>query len=433
VRVPGMVRIGCGAGFAGDRLEPAVDLVRRGDLDWLVLECLAERTIALGRRTLLHGGPGYDALLLRRMELLAPVLAGSGTRVVTNAGSADPHGAAVALAELFGRCAPGIVTAAVTGDDVMATIDPCAPAWEDGQPLEAHGELVSANAYLGADHLLPAIDTGAQVVVAGRVADPSLSVAPLMAGHGWGPADWDLLARGTAVGHLLECGAQVTGGYHADPPHVTVDGLASVGYPLADVASDGSAVVTKLDGTGGRVDLAVVTEQLLYEVLDPNGYLTPDVAADFTTVRLQTVGPDRVAVAGAVGRARPADLKVSVGYRAGWRCEAEISYAGATASSRARLAGDIVRRRLERAALRGLRIDVLGADSMLDCRLRVAAIAAQRRDAEDVGHEVTALYTTGPSGGGGVRVLVEELLGVVSTTVARDAVDLRVSCHGGAS
>jgi hypothetical protein len=429
------VRIGCGAGFAGDRVAPAVDLVQRGGLDHLVLECLAERTTALGHlRRLADPLTGYDPSLERRLRPLLEPLARTGTRLVSNIGAANPLAAADQVRAIAKELAVPVTVAAVTGEDVLDRIDPAAPAWEDGRPLGEHGELVSADAYLGADALLPALEGGAQVVIGGRIADPSLFVAPLVAQFGWSLEDLPRLAGASVIGHLLECGAQVTGGYFADPPYKLVPGLAEVGYPIAEVSADASAVVTKLPGTGGRVDRLTVAEQLAYEVTDPRAYLTPDVSVDLTTVRVEPIAPDRVRVSAATGAPRPDTLKVSVGYRAGFRCEAEISYAGSTAPARARLAGEVVTARLDGQVAR-LRVDYVGMNALhgdvgavapYECRLRVAGSAPTRAAAEAVGHEVTALYTTGPAGGGGVRVSVEEVIGIVSTSIDRGAVRPRV-------
>ena len=433
----GALRIGGGAGFAGDRIGPAVDLVERGELDFLVLECLAERTIALGhQRRLQDPTAGYDQRLDSWIRALAPALSRHGTRLVSNFGSANPAAAGQRIRDLCDDLGVALDVAVLLGDDVLGQIDPRAPAHEDGRPLEEHGELVSANAYLGADALLAALRTGARVVVTGRVADPSLFVAPLADAFDWDLGDWDLIGRGTAVGHLLECGAQLTGGYFADPPLKPVPDLANIGCPIAEVEPDGTATFSKLAAAGGRIDRRTVTEQLAYEVMDPSAYLTPDVAADFTTVQLHPTGTDRMRVTGASGRERPAQLKVSVGYRAGFRCEAEISYAGRNALARAQLAGDIVCQRLA-GRLPEIRRDVIGVSALhggdlpaqqppYECRLRVAAMADSRERAAALGDEVAALYTTGPAGGGGVRVYTEEVIGIVSTGVAREDVQPKV-------
>jgi hypothetical protein len=417
------VRIGSGAGFAGDRFDPAETLVREGDLDDLVLECLAERTIALGQqRRLADPDTGYDPRLVARFERLLPIAAEHGVRVLSNMGAANPLMAGRVTAGLPGARR----VAVVTGDDVFARLDHGSPAMEDGRPLREHGELVSANAYLGADAIMPALDTGADVVLTGRVADPSLFFAALAHRHGWDPASPDIAAAGTLVGHLLECAGQVTGGYFADPGYKDVPGLDMLGFPFADVDADGSAVIGKPAGTGGLVSKATVREQLLYEIADPTGYITPDVVLDLREVIVDEIGPDRVAVRGAIGRPRPDQLKVSVGYRAGFRAEAEISYKGPNASRRARLAGEIVTARLAGSGVR-TRVDILSTEDSRESRLRVAALAPRRELAELVCHEVESLYTNGPAGGGGVRTSSTEVIGIVSTLADREIAEPAVT------
>lgn len=430
-------RIGCGAGFAGDRFEPALDLLERGNLDYLVLECLAERTIAAGtlrRRTDPQGG--YDPFLERRLAPLLPVAAARGVKLVTNLGAADPTAGGEAAARLARRLGLDLAIAVVTGDDVSASLDIDRPALEDGLPLGDHGRLVSAHAYLGADAVKTALDAGADLVITGRVADPSLFVGCLAHHRGWDLADTALAAHGTLVGHLLECAGQVTGGYFADPPLSEVPGLAHLGFPLAEV-TDTEAVITKLPGTGGRIDAATVAEQLAYEIGDPSCYPTPDVRADFTAVTVENLGGDRVKVAGARGSRAPDDLKVSVGYQDGYRCEAEIDYAGTGARRRAELAGAIVRERTA-GLFRQFHEDLLGVDPVRQpdgqplpgsgrCRLSLTARANDADTAARLGEEVTALYTNGPAGGGGVRVTTEPVLGVLSSTVGRAAATVSVA------
>lgn len=297
------------------------------------------------------------------------------------------------------------------------------------------GRLVSANAYLGADALLPALRAQADVVVTGRVADPALFLAPLMHHFGWAADDWPRLGQGIVAGHLLECAAQVSGGYIADPGYVDVPGLDEVGFPLAEVRADGSFVITKLDGTGGRVDRLTCTAQLLYELEDPARYLQPDVVADFSPVTLREVGPDRVAVAGGEGAPRPAQLKVSLGYRDGFIGEGQISYAGPGARSRGELALAVLERRLRNAGLAGLehRAELIGVNAMhgphlgadrepYEVRVRLAVRADTRAQAERVGQEVEALYLNGPAGGGGVTMSVREVIAVASALMPREAV-----------
>jgi hypothetical protein len=427
------VRIGAGAGFSGDRLEPAVLLAEQGGVDYLVLECLAERTIALAQLRRRHDPEGgYDLLLQRRLELLLPAIKRNGIRLLTNMGAANPLAAARRVVEIARRLELPLRVAAVIGDDVLGSLDLDQPALESGRRLRDYAPVISANAYLGADALLPALASGAEVIITGRVADPSLFVAPLVHHFQWRLDDCDRIARGTVVGHLLECAGQLCGGYFADPGRKDVAGLATLGFPHADVQADGSAVFGKIRGTGGRIDLRTVKEQLLYEVGDPGSYLTPDVVADFGAVRLREEGEDRVSVTGATGRPRPGSLKVSVGYHAGYLGEGEIGYAGSNAAARAELAGAVVRERL-RAELGEVRVDLIGSTALhgrsffadqkpYEVRLRVAARCSTREAAARVGEEVEALYTNGPAAGGGVRRSVHEQVGIVSSLIARERV-----------
>ena len=432
------LRIGSGAGFSGDRLEPAVVLAERGAIQFLGLECLGERTVALAQlRKRKDPSLGYDPLLVRRMELLLPLLRRNGIRLITNMGAANPLAAADAILRIARARKLPIRVAVVTGDDVHASIGPESVTLENGTPLGAFGELVSANAYLGVAALLPALETGADIVITGRVADPSLFLAPMVQHYGWSLDDFDRLARGTSVGHLLECAGQLCGGYFAEPGRKEIPDMAHLGFPYADVDAEGNAVLSKVAGTGGRINLATAKEQLLYEVTDPTGYVTPDVVADFTTAKLREVGPDRVAVTGVRGRKRPDKLKVSVGYLAGYVGEGEISYAGANAEARARLAGEIVRERLG-GEFPDLRVDLIGSTALhgkafdgaarpYEVRLRIAARAPTADRAVLVGEEVEALYTNGPGGGGGTRKYVHEQIGIVSTLLERERVQSRVT------
>jgi hypothetical protein len=423
------VRIGCGAGFAGDRLEPALELVERAAIDFLMLECLAERTIALAQKErLADPSRGFCGMLLRRMEMLMPALAARGVRLLTNAGAANPRAGAEAVAALAARMGLAPRIAAVLGDDVLDRVEPGLEL-DDGRRVRDLGEVVSANAYLGAEALLDGLRTGADIVISGRVADPSLALAPLMHVHGWSADDWRLMARGTAVGHLLECAGQLTGGYFADPGRKDVPGLARLGFPFADVWPDGRAILGKPAGSGGRLDLRTAKEQLLYEVLDPRAYLTPDSSADFTSIALRDLGDDRVEMTGGDGAPRPGLLKVSVGYRAGYIGEGEISYAGPGAEARARMGGEIVRARLG-DGFEDLRVDLVGIDSThgrswgnrpesWEARLRVAGRARSAAMAARVGEEVEALYCNGPAGGGGARKYLREVVGVASAFIPR--------------
>jgi hypothetical protein len=420
------LRIGCGAGYSGDRIEPAVELVEGGDLDVIVFECLAERTIALAQQAKIRDpGAGFDPLLEERLDAILPEARRRGVTIITNMGAANPHAAADCARRVAARLGVGGFTiAVVTGDDVRALLDT--------------PDIVSANAYLGAEPIAEALRSGADLVITGRVADPSMFLAPIAVHHGWRPDDWTLAGRGTLVGHLLECAGQISGGYFADPGVKDVAGLARLGFPLAEVDADGTAIITKPPGSGGQVTAATCTEQLLYEIHDPAAYLTPDVVADFSRVRITDLGDDRVRVEAADGRPRPDTLKVSVGRFEGWIGEGQISYAGPGAAARGRLAGEIVaeRLRLTRVTPLELRTDLIGIDALhgpasamkeqYEERLRVAARTTSEADARRVAREVEALFTNGPAGGGGAFASVRPVLAISSAFVPRDRVSYRV-------
>jgi len=431
-------RIGCGAGFSADRLDPAVDLAERGALDALVFECVGERTLAFGHRDRMKDpSAGYNPWLERRLRAVLPACARNGTTIVTNMGVANPEAAlarAVQVARDLGLS--GLRMAAITGDDVTHLIHEDTPLWEGGTVAGTGRTLVGANAYLGADAILPALEAQADVVITGRVADPSMFVALLRHRFGWGEHDWPMLGAGTLVGHLLECAGQITGGYFADPGVKDVDGLATLGFPFADVDPGGGAVIGKLDGTGGCVEPRTVKEQMLYEVHDPTAYLTPDVSADFSGVSVTADGDDRVRVAGATGAVRPDALKVTVAFDGGLLAEAGVSYAGPGAGARARLAGEVVATRMRE--LHGvhetLRVDLIGVDSLHgsarkrdpdgaeDVRLRCALRTMDDEIARLLLWEMESLLCCGPAGGGGYRGALTPSVVTCSATLPRDAV-----------
>jgi hypothetical protein len=434
--------VGCGAGFSGDRVDAAPPVVRtlieRGGSAALIFEMLAERTLAtaqLARRA--DATKGYEPLL--EMEL-RPVLADClkhGIVIVGNFGAANPPGAAHAIAALakeLGLRRPRI--AVVRGDDLSQGDGKALVRDSLGKEFDDR-RFVCANVYQGAFEIAQAITAGAQIVVTGRVADPALALGPAIAHFGWGREDWDLLAGATMAGHLLECGAQVTGGYFADPGRKEVPGLDDVGFPIAEIAEDGSCVVTKAQGAGGLVNAMTVKEQLLYELHDPAAYLTPDVVADITQAEVTELGPDRVRLSGVRGHPRTGTLKTNAFFDGGWFGDAEISYAGPNAEARARLAMDIMQKRLGGALT--LRFDLIGVMSVLgddggrllgstpvgqatDVRLRVAARHDDVAQIDRLHREVTALWTGGPAGGGGVRTTKRQRLTLRSCLVPSDSV-----------
>lgn len=432
-------KVGCAAGFSGDRIDgvgPVVKSLIETGGHALIFETLAERTLALAQlRRNENPEAGYEPLL---EEMLRPCLADClhhGISIISNFGQANPPAAARHIARLaseMGLRAPRIAVLAgdrLEGPEIMAFLTKVLPGEIDAS------RIVCINAYQGGAQIAQALQAGAEIVVAGRVADPSLVVGPAMAHFGWADNDWPNLAIATMAGHLLECGTQVTGGYFAVPGLKDVPGMHELGFPLADITADGQITISKPAGTGGLVNARTVKEQLLYEVHDPAAYLTPDVTADISRVKVDDLGDDRVLVRGIHGHPRPDMLKVNVFMRGGWLAEAEISYAGIQAEARARLAADILHKRLS-PELR-MRVDLIGSLSIFaddagrmlqahgvssnrDIRLRVAAVHDSRQTAEKLLKEMNALYTCGPAGGGGVRTFLKPRLNSVSAFIPRE-------------
>lgn len=431
------IRIGAGAGFSGDRIDPAVELAEKGHLDFLVFECLAERTIALSQlRKREDLNAGYDLLLGERMRAVLPACGRNGVRVISNMGAANPRAAARETIEIARRLGlHGLRVACIEGDDVLHLKDAFRPF--DDQPLPGNTTIVSANAYLGAEAVAEVLDRGADVVLTGRVADPSLFLGSLIHGFGWEKESWDLMGQGTAVGHLLECAGQLTGGYFADPGYKDVPDLDRLGFPLAEVTEDGSAVLTKVEGSGGLITLQTCREQILYEVLNPSSYITPDVIADFTEIRFEQQKPGAMRASGAKGKPRPRDYKVSIGIDDGLIAEGQISYAGPGALARAELARQILERRLAQIGAEELRIELIGLSSMYDTpadwpapyevRLRAAARFRREMDAKRLTREVESLYLNGPAAGAGVTFAVRENIAIVPALIARELVTPSIS------
>jgi hypothetical protein len=434
-----MLRLGCGAGFSSDRLQPAVDLAEKGALDFLVFETIGERTLAFGHRDRkLDPRKGYNPQLDHRLRGVLPACRKHGTRIVTNMGVANVPAAAELAIEVARELGlKGLKVAAVEGDDVGHLMTSQTKLFDnhDRSIAEVGLPAVGANVYLGIDAILPALETGADIVITGRVADPSLFLSPLVHHYGWRRDDWRQLGQGTLVGHLMECGMQITGGYFADPGVKNVPRLSDCGYPIAEIEADGRCTITKLADAGGMVTSRTVKEQLLYEVHDPTAYLTPDVTADFSRVSVREAGKDRVEVGSASGRERPAKFKVTVGFDGGYFAEAGVSYAGPNASARARFANDILAERLGRQPeISGrLRIDLIGLNSLhatahggtgdtKDVRVRVAMRSSDRSACEAMLWEVESLLCCGPAGGGGYRGQITPSVVTHSALIDREAV-----------
>jgi hypothetical protein len=438
------VRIGCGSAYSEDRLEPAVDLAERGQLDYLALDCLAERTLVHAQlRRLADPATGYDIRLRELIQRLVPPCVENGVALIGNMGAANPQAAVevtLALAREMGL--RGLRVASIVGDNVLDLVKRTDPVLaETGRPLsELWGEVASANAYIGGEKIVEALEQDADVVLGGRIADPSLFLGPLMYAFGWRQDDWDLKAHGQVVGHLLECGTHGTGGNFPDPPYRVVPGMARIGLPMAEVRSDGEAVITKLPDSGGAVDVLNCKAQLVYEIHDPANYLTPDLTVDVRNVQLEQVGPDRVRVTGARGKPWPERLKVLVGVLEGYIGEGEITFAGPGAYDRARLGAEVVQERMaiDKPEIEELRVDYIGVNSVhgsatpppaaepYEVRLRIAGRARDKAAAEWLGREVEFLYF-GPAAGAGARKSVRQVLGMYSVFLPRDQVCLEVN------
>ncbi|MGI6256177.1 MAG: acyclic terpene utilization AtuA family protein [Acutalibacter sp.] len=444
------IRIGSGAGYAGDRIEPAIDLIHRGNLDYIIFECLAERTISIAQKKKRENPSlGYNDLLEDRLDAILDAWKDRPVKVITNMGAANPKSAAEKCRQMArDKGISGLSIAWVSGDDVGDRLGEYMEysVMETGRPLkDIHGEVLSANGYIGAQGIVDALSQGADIVITGRVADPALVVGPLAYEFGWSFEDYDHLGKATLVGHLLECAGQVTGGYFADPGYKDVPELWNLGFPIAIVEESGDAVITKLEGTGGLVTEDTVKEQMLYEIQDPASYFTPDVTADFSHIRAEQDGPDRVKVSGATGRKPNGFFKTSVGYHDCYIGEGQISYGGSNALARAQLAKEVLEHRFALIGLEysEIRYDFMGVNSLyrdqisqgireeapqpVEVRLRVAARCADLKQAQKVGNEVEALYTNGPCGGGGAVKAVKDIISIASILIPRE--DFPIGVH----
>jgi hypothetical protein len=438
------LRIGSGAAWWGDRVDPAALNAEKGRLDFLCFETMAEATVSAAqvRKRRDPSFPGYDTYLDDRMRAVLPACMRNGTRIVSNQGWINPEAAAQRVVELLREAGHhGVKVAAVTGSLITdRVLDLTDTILENGQPTRSlAGSVISAEVYLGSEPFVVALRGGAQIVMTGRVADPSLFLATMMHTFDWDPLNAALIGAGNAIGHLLECGAQITGGYFADPGFKDVPRLWDLAFPIAEVEADGSVVITKVEGTGGVVDIRTVKEQMLYEVHDPARYLTPDVVVDFTQAKLEQIGTDRVRVTGLTGTLRPPTLKVSIGCTEGFIGEDMFFYAGPGALRRAKLAREVLEERFRIVGLQAdeLRIDFLGLNAIhgdatpadasepYEVAVRVAARTRNREEAAKVGREVDAMAVCGVAHTG-KRVphqdRTREIIGVWSSLVAREQV-----------
>lgn len=439
------VRIGAGAAFEMDRIAPAAYLAEHGDIQYLCFETLAERTLGFAQlRRLEDPAGGYNPLTEERMRSVLPACVDKSIKIITSMGAANPQGAAeVTLRVARELGLNGIKVAVILGDDARSLIYPQMRVWETGEAIgDLKGELVSANAYLGAEPIVAALELGADVVITGRIADPSLFLAPMIYELGWRLDDWNALGKGTIVGHLMECTTQVSGGLYYDPgSNAPVPQMAHIGYPIAQVYQDGEAVISKADGTGGMVTSMTCKAQLLYELHDPESYLTPDVTADFRNVRFEEFGENKVRVLGGAGRERPEELKVLAAVMEGYIGEGEISWAGPGCFEKAQVAAEAAKINLEpmMGAIDELRVDYIGVNSILgaesrplkqepnEVRLRIAGRSNSREVASKIGQEVELKILDGPVGGGGIRSSVRPCLAMYSTLLPRSLVSENIS------
>ena len=440
-----MIRIANGQGFWGDWLEAPVRLVEQGPIDYLALDYLAEITMSILQKQK-EADPklGYARDFPPLVARIAPRLRERGIKVIANAGGVNP----AACAREVVRLAPGLKVAVVLGDDVFGRLDAFLAKgyqmrdMETGEPLSAvRDRILSANAYIGAFPLAEALATGANVVIAGRSTDTALTLAPMVHEFGWGESDYDRLAAGTIAGHIIECGAQSTGG-NCQVDWQSIPDMANIGYPIIEAEPDGSFCVTKHAGTGGRVSSHTVKEQLLYELGDPKHYITPDCIADFTSIRLEDAGPDRVRVSGIKGGERPPTLKLSIAYANGWKAVGTLVYSWPQALEKARAADRIVRQRL---ADLGLAFDEIATEFVgwnachgpvappnpdpPEIQVRIGVRGHDRKAVDRFTRELIPLVLNGPPGATGFgegRPQVREIVAYWSALVPREEISTRV-------
>lgn len=443
------IRIASGQGFWGDLLTAPVEQVRRGQVDYLMLDYLAEVTMSIMQKQRSRDpSQGYARDFVPLMGEILPDCVERGVRVVANAGGVNLEACRDAVLEearkagLAGRVRVGTVI----GDDILARLEELIARghelrnMETGRPLtDVLDKVQSANVYIGAAPIVRALEKGANVVITGRSTDTALTYAPMIHAFGWSPTDYDRLAAGVVAGHINECGAQATGG-NCLLDWQSIPNMADIGFPIIEANPDGTFVVTKHEGTGGRVSIATVTEQLLYEMGDPREYITPDVIADFTTIRLEQVGPDRVRVHGVKGRAPTDMLKVSVSYSAGYKAVGTLVYAWPDAAEKAMAADRILRERLDRLGLRfdEIRTELVGWNSthgpltgpppadLPEVQLRVAVRSTEKAPVERFTREIAPLILTGPpsvTGFAGGRPRVQEIVAFWPALIDRTEIE----------
>jgi hypothetical protein len=431
--------LGAGAARAWDNMEAALDLANSGECDYLVFDSLTEKNIVQFARNQREGRLAWDPHLEKRMRKLIPACAATNTRIMTNIGGGDPHGAAIRIAELCAETgAPDRKVVAVVGDDVLDQVRELDPEVnETGQPVSQLGDrLVGATAYTGAVPLAKALGSGADIVVAGRAGDSPQYLAPMIHEFGWALDDWDKLAKGLGVGHIVECAGQASGGYFADPPYKVVPDLHLIGFPMLLMEPNGDATITKLPNTGGVVNRMTCLEQLVYEIGDPADYRHNDAIVDFTTTEINEIGPNRVRVTGTSGHCKPPTVLVCLAVDEGYFGMGKTSYGGDNAYQRAQLAADVIKKRLE---IKGVdtsrvRFDYIGVNSIFpwkgdvpipkEVMLRVVGIFPTHEEAHLIFEMVLEMPCNGPTGSTWSRLIegggVEKVTAMYSTLIPQE-------------
>ncbi|HMV32435.1 MAG: acyclic terpene utilization AtuA family protein [Gemmatimonadales bacterium] len=447
-----IVRVAAGQGFWGDWLEAPVRQVQGGPIDYLMMDYLAEVTMSIMQKQKSRDPRyGYARDFVPLMERILPDIAAKGIKVTSNAGGVNPRACAEAVREAARKLglSERVRIALVSGDDILPRLDELLAKGhalrdlDTGRPLtDIRDQVLSANAYLGMAPMVEALRRGAQVVITGRVTDTGLTLGPLFHEFGWDPQDWDKVAAGTVAGHIIECGAQSSGG-NLLRDWRKVKGLANPGFPIVEARADGSFTVTKHPGTGGVVNLASVTEQLVYEMGDPHTYITPDGIADFTTIQLKAAGRDRVRVSGIRGRPRTDMLKVSIAYFYGYKAVGTLVYSWPEAYDKARAADRILRQRLDDLGLRFEQVltEYVGVDATHgplagpphpdtpEVQLRVGVRGPDKAAVERFTREIAPLVLTGPpsvTGFAGGRPEVQEVVAYWPALIDRTEIEPHV-------
>jgi len=447
-----VVRVASGQGFWGDWLEAPVRQVRDGHVDYLMLDYLAEVTMSiLQKQKSRNPETGYARDFVPLMSRILPDIADKGVRVITNAGGINPRGCAEAIVAEARKqkLSRKLRIAVVSGDDIMPRLDDLLARghtladMDTGRPLaEFRAEVLAANAYLGMAPIVEALRKGADIVITGRVTDTGLTLGPLFHEFGWDFDDWDKVAAGTIAGHIIECGAQSSGG-NLLKDWRKVRGLENPGFPIIEASEDGTFLVTKHPGTGGVVNVASVSEQLVYEMGDPHHYITPDGVADFTSIQLQQAGKNRVKVSGIRGGPRTPFLKVSIAWFYGYKAVGTLVYSWPDAYDKARAADKILRRRLKNLGLEFEQIltEYVGVDAthgklsgpppadLAEVQLRIGVRAREREPVERFTREIAPLVLTGPpsvTGFAGGRPRVEEIVAYWPALIDRKEIESQV-------